>query len=123
MSLLRLAMTVIVLGLGVALVLSNPTMDDYLLFVEGQLGKAMDRSEQNHSGREQAMLKSIFRSHSHELMETAVRPHTIRRNWAVMSVYETSLFDVRIVVLGAAGSFIPLKGIDEAILRLGRLAF
>jgi len=123
MSLLRLAMTVIVLGLGVGLVLSNPTMDDYLLFVEGQLGKAMDRSEQNHSGREQAMLKSIFRSHSHELMETAVRPHTIRRNWAVMSVYETSLFDVRIVVLGAAGSIIPLKGIDEAILRLGRLAF
>ena len=123
MSLLRLAMTVIVLGLGVGLVLSNPTMDDYLLFVEGQLGKAMDRSEQNHSGREQAMLKSIFRSHSHELMETAVRPHTIRRNRAVMSIYETSLFDVRIVVLGAAGSFIPLKGIDEAILRLGRLAF
>ena len=123
MSLLRLAMTVIVLGLGVGLVLSNPTMDDYLLFVEGQLGKAMDRSEQNHSGREQAMLKSIFRSHSHELMETAVRPHTIRRNWAVMSVYETSLFDVRIVVLGAAGSFVPLRGIDEAILRLGRLAF
>lgn len=123
MSLLRLAMAVIVLGLGVGLVLSNPTMDDYLLFVEGQLGKAMDRSEQNHSGREQAMLKSIFRSHSHELMETAVRPHTIRRNWAVMSIYETSLFDVRIIVLGAAGSFIPLKGIDEAILRLGRLAF
>jgi len=123
MSLLRLATTVIVLGLGIALVLSNPTTDDYLLFVEGQLGKAMDRSEQNHSGREQAMLKSIFRSHSHELMETAVRPHTIRRNWAVMSIYETSLFDVRIVVLGAAGSFIPLKGIDEAILRLGRLAF
>ena len=123
MSLLRLAMTVIVLGLGIALVLSNPTTDDYLLFIEGQLGKAMDRSEQNHSGREQAMLKSIFRSHSHELMETAVRPHTIRRNWAVMSIYETSLFDVRIVVLGVAGSFIPLKGIDEAILRLGRLAF
>jgi hypothetical protein len=123
MSLLRLTMTVIVLGLGIALVLSNPTTDDYLLFVEGQLGKAMDRSEQNHSTREQAMLKSIFRSHSHELMETAVRPHTLRRNWGVMSIYETSLFDVRIVVLGVAGSFIPLKGIDEAILRLGRLAF
>jgi len=123
MSLLRLAMKVIVLGLGIALVLSNPTTDDYLLFVEDQLGKAMDRSEQTHSTREQAMLKSIFRSHSHELMETAVRPHTLRRNWGVMSIYETSLFDVRIVVLGVAGSFIPLKGIDEAILRLGRLAF
>ncbi len=123
MSLLRLTIVVIGLGLGIALVLSNPTTDDYLLFVEGQLGKAMDRSEQNQSTREQAMLKSIFRSHSHELMETAVRPHTLRRNWGVMSIYETSVFDVRIVVLGVAGSFIPLKGIDEAILRLGRLAF
>ncbi len=123
MSLLQLMIIVIGLGLGIALVLSNPTTDDYLLFVEGQLGKAMDRSEQNQSSREQAMLKSIFRSHSHELMETAVRPHTLRRNWGVMSIYATSLFDVRIVVLGVAGSFIPLKGIDEAILRLGRLAF
>jgi len=124
MSLLPLTIVVIGLGLGIALVLSNPTTDDYLLFVEGQLGKAMDRGEQNNqSTREQAMLKSIFRSHSHELMETAVRPHTLRRNWGVMSIYETSLFDVRIVVLGVAGSFIPLKGIDEAILRLGRLAF
>lgn len=123
MSLLQLTIVVIGLALGIALVLSNPTTDDYLLFVEGQLGKAMDRSEQNHSTREQAMLKSIFRSHSHELMETAVRPHTLRRNWGVMSIYETSLFDVHIVVLGVGGSFIPLKGIDEAILRLGRLAF
>lgn len=123
MSLIRLTIVVIGLGLGIALVLSNPTTDDYLLFVEGQLGKAMDRSEQNQSTREQAMLKSIFRSHSHELMETAVRPHTLRRNMGVMSIYETSVFEVRIVVLGVAGSFIPLKGIDEAILRLGRLAF
>ena len=83
MSLIRLTIVVIGLGLGIALVLSNPTTDDYLLFVEGQLGKAMDRSEQNQSTREQAMLKSIFRSHSHELMETAVRPHTLRRNMGV----------------------------------------
>ena len=69
------------------------------------------------------MLKSIFRSHSHELMNTAVRPRTVRRNWGVMSLYETSIFDSRIVVLGVAGYFIPLKGIDEAIIRLGRLAF
>lgn len=123
MTLLQLAGVVILLGLSIVLVLSNPTMEDYLLFVEGELGKAIDRSDQTHSSREQAMLKSIFRSHSHELMDTAVRPHTIRRNWGVMSVYETSVLDSRIVVLGLAGYFIPLKGIDEAILRIGRLAF
>jgi hypothetical protein len=83
----------------------------------------MDRSDQSHSTREQAMLRSIFRSHSHELMDTAVRPHTTRRNWGLASLYETSVFDSRIVVLGVGGYFIPLKGIDEAILRLGRRAF
>ena len=56
-------------------------------------------------------------------MNTAVRPHTVRRNWGLMSVYETTVFDSRIVVLGVAKYFIPLKGIDEAIVRLGRLAF
>ncbi len=123
MNVLQLAIAVVVLGLSIALVLLNPTMDDYLLFVEAELGKAMDRSDQSHSTREQAMLKSIFRSHSHELVDTAVRPHTIRRNWGIASVYDTSLFDTRITVLGIGGSFIPLRGIDEAIVRLGRLTF
>jgi hypothetical protein len=123
MNVLQLGIVVLVLALGIGLVLSNPTMDDYLLFVEAELRKAMDRSDPGVSTREQAMLKSIFRSHSHELMATAVRPHTARRNWGVMSIYETTVLDSRIVVLGVAGYFIPLKGIDEAIIRLGRLAF
>jgi Domain of unknown function (DUF4359) len=123
MTVLHLSIVVIALGVSIGLVLSNPTMDDYLLFVETELGKAMDRSDQTQSTREQAMLKSIFRSHSHELMNTAVRPHTVRRNWGLMSLYETTVFDSRIVVVGVANYFIPLRGIDEAIVRLGRLAF
>ena len=123
MTVLHLSIVVMVLGVSIGLALSNPTMDDYLLFVETELGKAMDRSNQSQSTREQAMLKSIFRSHSHELMNTAVRPHTVRRNWGLMSVYETTVLDSRIVVLGVAKYFIPLKGIDKAIVRLGRLAF
>ena len=123
MTVLQLSAAVILLSISIGLVVSNPTMDAYLLFVEAELGRAMDRSDQSHSTREQAMLRSIFRSHSHELMDTAVRPHTIRRNWGLASLYETTVFDSRIVVLGVAGYFIPLKGIDEAIVRLGRLAF
>ena len=123
MTVLQLSIVVMALGVSIGLALSNPTMDDYLLFVETELGKAMDRSDQSQSTREQAMLKSIFRSHSHELMNTAVRPHTVRRNWGLMSVYETTVLDSRIVVVGVAKYFIPLKGIDEAIVRLGRLAF
>jgi hypothetical protein len=40
-----------------------------------------------------------------------------------VSVFDSSVFNSRIVVLGVAGRFIPLQGIDEAIVRLGRLAF
>lgn len=123
MAVLQLAIVVVALGSSIGLVLSNPSMDEYLTFIEAELGKAMDRSDQRQSTREQAMLKTIFRSHSHELINTAVRPHTVRRNWGVLSVYETSVFDSRFVVLGVGGSFFPLKGIDEAIIRLGRLAF
>ena len=123
MRLLPLGIVVIVLVVSIGLVLSNPTMEDYLSFVESELQKVMDRSDQSQSTRERAMLKSIFRSHSHELVRTAVGPHTTRHSLGVVSWYETSLFDSHIVVLGAAGSFIPLKGIDEAVVRLGRLAF
>jgi hypothetical protein len=122
-TVLQLSIAVLVLSGSIGLVLSNPTMDEYLLFVETELGKAMDRSDQGHSTGEQTMLKSIFRSHSHELINTAVRPHTVRCNWGLMSLFETSVLDSRIVVLGVAGYFIPLKGIEEGIVRLGRLAF
>ena len=123
MTVLQLSAAVLLLSISIGLVVSNPTMDAYLSFVEAELGRAMDRSDQSPSTREQAMLRSIFRSHSHELMDTAVRPHTIRRNWGLASLYETSVFASRIVVLGVAGYYIPLKGIDEAIVRLGRRAF
>jgi Domain of unknown function (DUF4359) len=118
-----LALLAITLSLCVGLALFNPTMEEYLAFVEAELGKALDRSDQNQPGQERAMVRSIFRSHSHELVRSVVGPHTVRKNWGLASVYETTVLDSRILVLGVAGRFIPLRGIDETILRLGRLAF
>ncbi len=123
MTLLRLSILVIVLSLSVGLVLSNPTKDDYLDFVETELRKAMDRSALEQSNRDSAMVRSIFQSHSHELVRSFVGPRTIRRNWGLVSFYESRLSDTDILVLGVGGRFVPLKGIDEAILRLGRMAF
>ena len=123
MSLLRLSLLVLTLSLCVGLALSNPAMDDYLAFVEAELGKAMDRSDRSRPDRERDMVRSIFRSHSRELVESLVRPRTVRRNWGLASLYDTTLFDTRVVVLGIGGRFIPVKGVDEAVLRLGRMAF
>ena len=123
MSLLQLSILIIALSVCIGLVLTNPTMDHYLGFLEAELQKAMDRSEQTPASREQAVVRSIFRLHSHELLSSVVRPHTVRRDWGILSVYETTVFESRILVLGVAGRFIPLHGLDETILRLGRLAF
>ena len=127
MKLLYLTLLVALLSLCVGLALYNPSMEEYLAFVEAELGKALDRGDQNQVGQERAqeraMVRSIFRSHSHDLVGSVVRPHTVRKNWGLASVYETRILDSHIVVLGIAGRFIPLRGIDETILRLGRLAF
>jgi Domain of unknown function (DUF4359) len=126
-KLLPLTLLVFILGGCVGLALFNPTMEEYLAFVEAELGKALDRGDQSQPGhepsQERAMVRSIFRSHSHELVGSVVGPHTVRKNWGLASVYETTVLDSHIVVLGVAGRFIPLRGIDESILRLGRLAF
>lgn len=123
MTLFPLGILVAALSMCIGLVLSNPTVDDYLTFVETELAKAIERTGGAQPSPEQTMVRTIFRSYSHELVESVVRPHTIRRNWGLVSIYDSSVFNSRIVVIGVAGHFIPWKGIDEAIVRLGRLAF
>ena len=123
MSLLRLSLVVVVLALGVGLALSNPTMDDYLRFVELELGKAIDRMDQHTPTREQEFLRQVFRSQSKKLLDAVVRPNTVRHNWGLFSQYDTQVAETKVVVLGLGGRFIPVQGVEEATLKIGRMAF
>ena len=123
MSLLRLSLVVVVLALGVGLALSNPTMDDYLRFVELELGKAIDRMDQHTPTREQEFLRQVFRSQSKKLLEAVVRPNTVRHNWGFFSQYDTQVAETKVVVLGLGSRFIPVQGVEEATLKIGRMAF
>lgn len=123
MSILRLSMVVLVLAGAVCLTWFNPTMDDYLRFVEQELSKAMDRMDQATSTREQQFIRQVFRSQSKKILESVVRPSTARRNWGIFSYFETHLADTNVVVLGLGGRFIPLQGVEEATLKIGRMAF
>jgi hypothetical protein len=123
MSLLRLVLLVTVLAVSVALALTNPTTDQYLNFVQAELAKAMDRMDQSAPERERTMVKDIFRRHSQELLNSMVRPHTIRQNWGLLSRFETTVLGTKVVVLGVCNQFIPIEGVDEAILTLGRRVF
>ena len=123
MSLLRLSLAVTALAVSLVLALTNPTTDQYLGFIQVELTKAMDRMDQSTPEREGTVVRNIFRRHSQELLNSMVRPHTIRQNWGVLSRFETTVLGTRVVVIGIGNQFIPVEGIDEAILTLGRRVF
>jgi hypothetical protein len=123
MSLLRLSLAVTALAVSVVLVLTNPTTDQYLGFIQAELTKAMDRMDQSTPEREGTVVRNIFRRHSQELLNSMVRPHTMRQNWGVLSRFETTVLGTRVVVIGIGNQFIPVEGVDEAILTLGRRVF
>jgi Domain of unknown function (DUF4359) len=123
MSLIRLSLVVTALAMSVVLALTNPTTDQYLGFMQAELTKAMDRMDQSTPEREGTVVKNIFRRHSQELLNSMVRPHTIRQNWGLLSRFETTVLDTRVVVIGIGNQFIPVEGVDEAILTLGRQVF
>jgi hypothetical protein len=123
MSLLRLSLVVTALAVSVVLALTNPTTDQYLGFVQTELAKTMDRMDQSTPEREGTVIRNIFRRHSQELLNSMVRPHTMRQNWGVLSRFETTVLGNRVVVIGIGNQFIPVEGMDEAILTLGRQVF
>lgn len=123
MSLVRLSALVGILVGAISLAWSNPTMDEYLQFVEQELGKAVNRMDQNTPTREQQFIRQVFQSQSKKLLESVVRPNTVRHNWGILSYYEMQVAGTSVVVLGLGGRFIPLKGVEEATLKIGRMAF
>ncbi len=123
MGLLRLSLAVTALAVSLVLALTNPTTDQYLGFIQAELTKAMDRMDQSTPEREGTVVRNIFRRHSQELLNSMVRPHTMRQNWGVLSRFETTVLGTRVVVIGIGNQFIPVEGVDEAILTLGRRVF
>jgi len=123
MNLIRLVLIVFALVFAIALAFSNPTMDDYLRFVERELGRALDKMDQTTPTREQQVIRQIYAARSKDLLESAVRPRTTRQNWGLFSRFKTQVSGTDVLVIGVAGRFIPIKGVDEATLKIGRMAF
>lgn len=123
MTLLRLTLVVFGLAAAIGLALSNPTMDDYVRFVDQELGQALDRMDRNTPAREQQVIRQVFAARSKQLLESVVRPRTVRQNLGLFSQYKTQVIDTEVVVIGVAGRFIPIKGVEEATLKIGRMAF
>ena len=111
------------LMLAVWLAATNPTMDTYLQFVEARLSAEIDKMDQSGPRRDRDLIRSIFRAQGPKLVEGVVRPNTRRNNWGLLSLFETNVLDQPVLVLGVAGHFVPLRGVEEATVKVGRLAF
>ncbi|HQR16629.1 MAG TPA: DUF4359 domain-containing protein [Nitrospira sp.] len=112
-------------GLMVAvwLAATNPTMETYLQFVEARLSAEIEKMDQSGPRRDRDLIKAVFRAQGPKLVEGVVRPNTIRNNWGLLSFFETNVLDQPVLVLGIGGQFVPLRGVEEATVKVGRLAF
>ena len=111
------------LTIAVGLAATNPTMEAYIQFVEVRLAAEIDKMDQSTPRADRDLIRKIFRSQGTKLVEGLVRPKTTRSNWGLLSLFETNVLDESVLVLGVAGHFVPLRGVEEATLKVGRLAF
>ena len=111
------------LMIAVWLAATNPTMETYLRFVEARLSAEIEKMDQSSPRRDRDLIQSIFRAQGPKLVEGVVRPNTRRNNWGLLSLFETNVLDQPVLVLGIGGQFVPLRGVEEATVKVGRLAF
>ena len=123
MSNVTLAGLVGSLLVAVGLSATNPTMDAYVHFVEARLVAEIEKMDQSGPRHDRDLIKAVFRAQGPKLVEGVVRPNTTRNNWGLLSFFETNVLDQPVLVLGVAGQFVPLRGVEEATLKVGRLAF
>ncbi|MEX5218473.1 MAG: DUF4359 domain-containing protein [Nitrospira sp.] len=117
----HLGIIVAALLIAIGLAMTNPTTEDYLHFVELKLAAALDRMNQPEADK--AMIRAVFQSQRKQLLDGIVRPSTQRENWGLWSLYRTTILNQEVVVVGVATWFVPLRGVEEATLKIGRLAF
>lgn len=111
------------LMLAVGLAATNPTMEGYVHFVEARLAAEIDKMDQSTPRADRELILKMFRAQGSKLVDGFVRPKTTRSNWGLLSLFETNVLEESVLVLGVAGQFIPLRGVEEATLKVGRLAF
>jgi len=117
----NLAVLAGVLGICVALALTNPTSQEYGTFLQTQLGLAVARMDQSLSEQERAMMRSLYATQGTKLIGLVLQKYTQRRNFGFFCLFESRVLEQKVVVLGVASRFIPVEGVEEATLKLGQL--
>ena len=110
------------LTIAVVLAATNPSRDDYDAFLEAIVTQAVERRAQEVPQQQGEMMHGLLQSLLKPIMQSLIHPNTIRRDYGVFSIFETRVLESRVVVLGIGTKLIPLRGVEEIIQKLGRLA-
>jgi len=111
------------LGVGVALVATNPTSAEYGHFLETQLSAALARMNPEEATSQQQIMRGLLTSQGKKVIDSLIRSNTARRDYGLFSVFTTRVLQVEVVVIGIGTRFIPLDRQEELIKKLGRLMF
>jgi len=118
-----LVILVVLLGICVGLAWTNPATQDYGEYLERLIGQALARTDSTESTYDQNTVRDLLKSQGKFVITSVIRPNTTRRNYGLFSIFETQALGVRLVVLGIAGTFIPVEGddIEEVTRKLGQI--
>jgi hypothetical protein len=124
MKIAALVTLILLLGIAVVLAGTNPTTQQYQAFLESSLTRALERNGEDNlqeTSREKQMLRELIRSQGKKVIQSVTRSNTIRHNYGLFSIFETTALGVRVQVIGVGTQFVPLEDEQEIVKKLGQL--
>jgi hypothetical protein len=115
-----LIVVVVLLALAAGLAATNPTRQEYGVFLEGQLSLALAKMDQGKS-QDGQIIRQILRTQGEKLIHSIVWSNTVRQNYGLFSIFETRALNARMAFLGVGRTFFPLDDMDEVARNLGRV--
>ena len=103
------------LALGAGLAWTNPTEQAYHKFQASLLREVIEGLESSRRGGQPAIITKLFKSKNSVFLESLVQSQTVRRDFVLCSLFETTIFSTQLVVLGIGGEFIPITHIEDAL--------
>jgi Domain of unknown function (DUF4359) len=119
-----LLVLVILLAAAVGLAATNPSTEQYTAFLQASLNRALTQMEEAESSSEtkpeKKVIREILKSQGTQVIQSLTHSNTVRRDFGLFSIFETSAFGVRVQVLGIGTRFVPLEDEEAMIRKLGR---
>ncbi len=107
-----------VLGITVALSMTNPTAQEYEQYQDQLFDQVVNQIYASPPGKEGAILRQLTSTKDGMFLKTLARSQTVHQNYVLFSMFETKLLAAEIKVVGIAGEFHPITDVKEIVKQL-----